>query len=282
MRCTTLGLALLLIASACSLAAPAATPEAQEMILATTTSTYDSGLLDAILPAFERAHGVRVKVVAVGTGQALKLAQDGNVDVVLVHARDQEDQFVAEGWGIDRRDVMYNDFVIVGPRQDPVGIKGMTTAADAFREIAARQGTFASRGDKSGTHAKEKSIWKQAGIEPQGNWYNSLGQGMGDTLIFANEKLAYTITDRGTYLSMGAKLPNLTILVGGESIAQNIDKQLLNPYGVIAVNPSRHPHVRFGLAEKFIDWITSTEVQNRIGSYGADKFGQPLFYPSAK
>lgn len=282
MRSTTLRLAVLLIASACSLAAPAATPEAQEMILATTTSTYDSGLLDAILPGFERAYGVRVKVVAVGTGQALKLGQDGNADVVLVHARAQEDQFVAEGWGVDRRDVMYNDFVLVGPRQDPLRIKGMATAADAFKAIAARQAAFASRGDKSGTHAKEKSIWKQAGIEPQGNWYNSLGQGMGDALIFANEKLAYTITDRGTYLSMRDKLSNLAIMVGGDSIAQNTDKSLLNPYGVIAVNPARHPHVKFDLAEKFIDWITSPETQNRIGGYGADKFGQPLFYPGAR
>lgn len=283
MRLTTLGLTVLLIASACSpAAAPAAAPQAQEMILATTTSTDDSGLLDAILPAFERAYGVRVKVVAVGTGQALKLGQDGNADVVLVHARAQEDQFVAEGWGVDRRDVMYNDFVLVGPKQDPAGIKGLATAAAAFKAIAARQATFASRGDESGTHAKEKSIWKQAGIEPEGDWYNSLGQGMGDTLIFANEKGAYTITDRGTYLSMREKLPNLTILVGGDSIAQNTDKSLLNPYGVIAVNPARHPHVKFDLAEKFIDWITSAETQKRIGDYGVDKFGQPLFYPNAK
>lgn len=282
MRLTMLGLAVLLIASACSSAAPAATPQVQEMILATTTSTADSGLLDAILPAFERAYGVRVKVVAVGTGQALKLGQDGNADVVLVHARAQEDQFVAEGWGVDRRDVMYNDFVLVGPKQDPAGITGMATAAEAFKAIAARQATFASRGDESGTHAKEKSIWKQAGIEPEGDWYNSLGQGMGDTLIFANEKGAYTITDRGTYLSMRDKLPNLIILVGGDSIAQNTDKSLLNPYGVIAVNPAKHPHVRFDLAEKFIDWITSAETQKRIGEYGVDKFGQPLFYPSAK
>ncbi len=283
MRMALPGLAVMLIASACNpVAVPAGAPQAQEMILATTTSLYDSGLLDAILPAFERANGVRVKVIAVGTGQALKLGQDGNADVVLVHARAQEDQFVAEGWGVDRRDVMVNDFVLVGPKQDPAGIKGMATAADAFRAIAGRQATFASRGDGSGTHAKEKSIWEQAGIEPQGDWYNSLGQGMGDTLIFANEKGAYTIADRATYLAMRHKLPNLTILVGGESIAQNGDKSLLNPYGVIAVNPARHPHVRFDLAKKFIDWITSAETQKLIGDYGVDRFGQPLFYPGAK
>jgi tungstate transport system substrate-binding protein len=289
MKLMTVALVVMLLASACGPAAvPAASPErqsgapqAQEMILATTTSTADSGLLDAILPAFEQANNVKVKVVAVGTGQALKLGQDGNADVVLVHARAQEDQFVADGWGVDRRNVMYNDFILVGPTQDPARVKGMTIAADAFNAIAAHQAAFASRGDESGTHTKEKSIWKQAGVEPQGDWYNSLGQGMGDTLIFANEKLAYTIADRGTYLSMKEKLPNLTILVGGGSVSENGDKSLLNPYGVIAVNPDKHAHAKFDLAEKFIAWITSPETQQRIGDYGVDKFGQPLFYPNA-
>jgi tungstate transport system substrate-binding protein len=280
-----LGLMAMLIASACTQVAtpaPTAVPPAQEMILATTTSTADSGLLDFILPSFEKANNVKVKVVAVGTGQALKLGQDGNADVVLVHARAQEDQFVADGYGVDRRDVMYNDFIIVGPTQDPAGIKGMTSAADAFKAISSKQAVFASRGDNSGTHTKEKDIWKKAGIDPKGDWYKSLGQGMGDTLIFSNEKGAYTLADRGTYLSMKSKLPNLTVLVGGSSIKDNSDQTLLNPYGVIAVNPAKYPKVKYDLATKFINWITSPETQKLNGSYGVDKFGQSLFYPNAK
>jgi tungstate transport system substrate-binding protein len=214
----------------------------------------------------------------VGTGQALKLGQDGNADVVLVHARAQEDQFVADGWGVDRRDVMYNDFILVGPAPDPAGSKGLTTAAAAFQAIANKQATFASRGDNSGTNTKEKDLWKKAGIEPKGDWYKSLGQGMGDTLIFANEKGAYTIADRGTYLSMKDKLPNLTVLVGGASIKENSDQSLLNPYGVIAVNPAKYPSVKFALAQKFMSWLTAVETQKLIGQYGVDKFGQSLFY----
>jgi tungstate transport system substrate-binding protein len=284
-KCLLLGLAVMLIASACGPAAPAATPTPvpppQEMTLATTTSTQDSGLLDVILPVFEKANNIKVKVVAVGTGQALKLGQDGNADVVLVHARAQEDKFVADGWGVDRRDVMYNDFIIVGPTQDPAGIKGLTMAADALKAIANKQATFASRGDNSGTYTKEMDLWKAAGIEPKGDWYKSLGQGMGETLTFANEQGAYTISDRGTYLSMKDKLPNLTILVGGASIKENGDKSLLNPYGVIAVNPAKNPNVKFDLAKKFMDWLTSVETQKLIGQYGLDKFGQPLFYPDS-
>ena len=276
------GLVVILSASACGpAAAPTAAPPPQEMILATTTSTADSGLLEAILPVFGKANNVKVKVVAVGTGQALKLGQDGNADVVLVHARAQEDQFVAAGWGVDRRDVMYNDFILVGPAQDPAGSKGLTTAAAALQAIANKQAAFASRGDNSGTHTKEKDLWKKAGLEPKGDWYKSLGQGMGDTLIFANEKGAYTITDRGTYLSMKDKLPNLTVLVGGASIKENSDQSLLNPYGVIAVNPARYPHVKFALAQKFMAWLAAVETQKLIGQYGVDKFGQPLFYPDS-
>jgi tungstate transport system substrate-binding protein len=251
------------------------------MILATTTSTADSGLLDAILPVFEKANNVKVKVVAVGTGQALKLGQDGNADVVLVHARAQEDQFVADGWGVDRRDVMYNDFILVGPAPDPAGSKGLTTAAEALQAIANKQATFASRGDNSGTNTKEKDLWKKAGIEPKGDWYKSLGQGMGETLTFANEKGAYTLTDRGTYLSMKDKLPNLTTLVGGTSIKENSDQSLLNPYGVIAVNPAKYPNIKFALAQKFMNWLTAVETQKLIGQYGVDKFGQSLFYPDS-
>ena len=290
MKCTIrhlylLGLAVMLIASACGPAAPAATPTPapppQEMILATTTSTADSGLLEAILPVFEKANNVKVKVVAVGTGQALKLGQDGNADVVLVHARAQEDQFVAAGWGVERRDVMYNDFILVGPPQDPAGSKGLSTAAAALQAIANKQATFASRGDNSGTHSKEKELWKQAGLEPKGDWYKSLGHGMGDTLVFANEKGAYTLADRGTYLSMKDKLPNLTVLVGGASIKENSDQSLLNPYGVIAVNPAKYPSVKFALAQKFSAWLTSVETQKLIGQYGVARFGQPLFYPDS-
>jgi tungstate transport system substrate-binding protein len=276
------GLVVILIASACgSAATPTVAPPPQEMILATTTSTADSGLLDAILPVFEKANNVKVKVVAVGTGQALKLGQDGNADVVLVHARAQEDQFVADGWGVDRRDVMYNDFILIGPAQDPAGSKGLTTAAAALQAIANKQATFASRGDNSGTHTKEKDLWKKAGLEPKGDWYKSLGQGMGDTLVFANEKGAYTLADRGTYLSMKDKLPNLSVLVGGASIKENSDQSLLNPYGVIAVNPARYPSVKFALAQKFMSWLTAVETQKLIGQYGVAKFGQPLFYPDS-
>jgi tungstate transport system substrate-binding protein len=280
-RLAHLALAVLLVASACG---PATSPTAaplQELTLATTTSTADSGLLDAILPVFEQANGIKVNVIAVGTGQALKLGEDGNADVVLVHARAREDQFVADGWGIARHDVMYNDFILVGPAQDPAGIKETALATDALKAIAGRSATFASRGDESGTHTKEKDLWQKAGIAPQGDWYKSLGQGMGDTLVFANETGAYTLADRGTYLAMQDKLPNLAILVGGTSIAENQDKSLLNPYGVIAVNPAKHPHVKRDLAEKLIAWITSAETQALIGDYGVDKYGQPLFYPNA-
>lgn len=250
--------------------------------LATTTSTADSGLLDAILPDFEQKYNAKVDVVAVGTGQALKLGENGDADVVLVHARNLEDAFVAQGLGVNRRDVMYNDFIIVGPKDDPVGIKGMPQAADAFNAVAARQAAFVARGDNSGTATKEQSIWASAGITPTAEmrWYKSLGQGMGETLTTANEMPAYTLSDRGTYLSMKDRLPNLVILVGGQTIDENKDKSLLNPYGVIPVNPARHADINADLAEKFATWITSPETQQQIGAYGKDKFGQPLFYPS--
>jgi tungstate transport system substrate-binding protein len=254
-------------------------PASQEMTLATTTSTQDTGLLAAILPDFEKANDVKMKVVAVGTGQALKLARDGNADVVLVHAREQEDQFVADGFGKDRQDVMFNDFVLVGPKDDPVSIRSQKTAAEAFAAIAARKAAFVSRGDESGTHTREKAIWKQAQVVPESNWYLSVGQGMGATLVFANEKKAYTLSDRGTYLSMKDRLPELAILVGGSRIEENTDPSLRNPYGVIAVNPEKHPHVKYELALKFIRWMTSPETQKRIGAFGVDKFGQPLFHP---
>jgi tungstate transport system substrate-binding protein len=251
--------------------------------LATTTSTEDSGLLVAILPDFEEQYNARVDVVAVGTGQALELGRNGDADVVLVHARAAEDQFFEEGYGTVRYDVMYNDFVLVGPEADPAGIAQASSAADALTRIAAVEATFVSRGDDSGTHTKEKNLWKAAGLEPDptGGWYLSIGQGMGETLQMANEQLGYTLTDRGTYLSMSESLPGLTILFGGETVAENPDPSLLNPYGVIPVNPDTVPGVNRQLAESFALWLVSAETQAAIGEFGVDQYGQPLFYPKA-
>jgi tungstate transport system substrate-binding protein len=255
--------------------------ERQVLRLATTTSTADSGLLDAILPDFEAQYNAKVEVVAVGTGQALKLGENGDADVVLVHARKSEDAFVASGFGVNRRDVMYNDFIVVGPADDPAGIKGMTKAVEAFKAIAAKQAIFDSRGDNSGTHTKELSIWASAGTTPTAelSWYKSLGQGMGETLIAANEQRVYTLSDRATYLAMRDRLPNLIILLGGEKIDDNQDRTLLNPYGVIPVNPARRAGIKAELAEQFAAWLTSPEAQAKIGAFGKDKFGQSLFVP---
>jgi tungstate transport system substrate-binding protein len=257
--------------------------EPKVLRLATTTSTADTGLLDAIVPVFESKYGARVDIVAVGTGQALALGASGDADVVLVHARAQEDKFVASGDGLDRRDVMYNDFVIVGPAADPAGIAGAELAKDAFAKIAAQQAVFVSRGDKSGTNTKEMALWAAAGLTPTFDlpWYLSIGQGMGETLNFTNEKLGYTLTDRGTWLAQQANLSYLKLLVGGANVAVNPDKSLLNPYGVIPVNPARHPGVNFELATKFAEWITALDTQQVISDFGRDKFGQSLFYPSS-
>jgi tungstate transport system substrate-binding protein len=263
---------------ACGSTAPA---EPQVLRLATTTSTADSGLLDAILPAFEAANNARVDVVAVGTGQAIALGEAGDADVILVHARAREDDFVAQGHGTGRHDVMYNDFILVGPTADPAGVMGTPLAADALAQIAASGALFASRGDDSGTHTKEKSLWEAAGVAPEGEWYQSLGQGMGETLTYANEAGAYTLTDRGTFLSMSDSLPNLAVIVGGNSIADNADPALLNPYGVIPVNPDKSEAINNDLANAFVAWITSAETQQAIGEFGTDTFGQPLFYPDA-
>jgi len=260
--------------------APAA-EEVQVLRLATTTSTADSGLLDAILPGFEEEFNARVDVVAVGTGQAIEIGEAGDADVILVHARAREDAFVEEGHGTARYDVMYNDFILVGPAEDPAGISGMATGAEALAAIAAAEAPFASRGDDSGTHTKELSLWEAAGVAPEGEWYNSLGQGMGETLTFANESGAYTLTDRGTFLAQSANLPNLVVLVGGDSIADNADPKLLNPYGVIPVNPDKGD-INSELANQFVEWITSPAVQEQIGQFGVDTFGQPLFYPDAE
>jgi tungstate transport system substrate-binding protein len=262
-------------------APPVAGP--QTLRLATTTSTADTGLLDAILPDFEARYNARVDVVAVGTGQALAIGARGDADVVLVHARAREDQFVADGDGINRLDVMYNDFVVVGPKDDPAGIGGVATAKEAFATIAAKAAPFVSRGDDSGTVTKEKSIWASAGVTPtvESGWYFSIGQGMGETLLFADEKGAYTLSDRGTWLAQQTNLPHLVLLLGGATLADNKDKGLLNPYGVIPVNPAKHPGVNFELASQFATWITSPEVQKMIGDFGKDRFGQSLFYPSS-
>jgi tungstate transport system substrate-binding protein len=260
------------------------------LVLATTTSTNDSGLLQAILPDFETRYGAAVEVIAVGTGQAIQLGENGDADVVLVHARSREDAFVAEGYGMNRQDVMYNDFVILGPAGDPAGISGMTDVAAAMTRIAETQSTFISRGDDSGTHTKEQDIWQTTSLplieasgvqgagaaakRPEGEWYQSIGQGMGATLTVANEQQAYTLSDRATYLARKLEGLDLEILVEGDS-------RLFNPYGVIAVNPAKHPGVNFEGATAFIDWLTSVETQNMIGQFGVDQFGQPLFVPDS-
>ncbi len=262
---------------------PASINQSSRLRLATTTSTADSGLLEAILPSFEQRYDATVEVIAVGTGQALKLGEAGDVDVLLVHAPQREAEFVANGFGAERRDVMYNDFIIVGPPFDPATLHTAASAADAFGRIAATGALFTSRGDDSGTHIKEQAIWSQAGITPTrgSHWYKSLGQGMGETLIVANELGAYTLTDRGTYLAMRDRLPNLQIAFGGATIEENRDEALRNPYGVIIVNLARHGGKQNVLAETFADWITSPDVQASIGTFGVGRFGQPLFYPLA-
>lgn len=244
------------------------------LILATTTSTQDSGLLEAILPDFEAASGVKVDVVAVGTGAALKLGEDCNADVVLVHARSREDAYMNDGFGTRREDVMYNDFVVVGPPADPAGISGMTSASDAFTQIAADAAPFISRGDDSGTHTKELSVWEAAGIEPQGDWYISAGQGMGAVLSMADEQQAYTLSDRATYLARTLEGTDLVIEVEGDPI-------LFNPYGVMDVNPERCPQAKNDLAMQFIDWLVSVPTQEMIAGFGQQEFGQSLFTPDS-
>jgi tungstate transport system substrate-binding protein len=243
--------------------------------LSTTTSTQNSGLLDVLLPPFENMFNVKVDVIPVGTGKALKLAENGDVDVTLVHARPLEDKFVAEGYGVNRRNVMHNDFVIIGPESDPAGIKSAKTADEAFKLIFENKATFISRGDRSGTHVKELKIWEKAGLKPSGKWYWEAGRGMGEVLTMADEKLAYTMADRGTYLAFfkGKKI-NLPFLFEGDPI-------LFNPYGIIAVNPAKYPHVDYIKAMALIGWVTSQHGQKIIKDFGKDKFGQPLFIPVA-
>jgi tungstate transport system substrate-binding protein len=254
---------------------PPTRPPPERLVLATTTSTYDSGLLDDILGDFEEQYNATVEVIAVGTGQALKLGEDGNADILLVHARAREDKFMADGHGVRREDVMYNDFVIVGPANDPAGIKRKNGAAEAFSGLAQAPAKFVSRGDDSGTHTKEKAIWMEAGIAPSGEWYVSAGQGMGAVLTMADEQQAYTLSDRATYLARKGEGLELEILVEGDPI-------LFNPYGVIAVDPAKNDQINHSLANAFIDWLISVPVQEKIGQFGKDKFGLPLFYPDSR
>jgi tungstate transport system substrate-binding protein len=243
--------------------------------LSTTTSTENSGLLHVLMPPFEKMCNVKVDVIPVGTGKALKLAENGDVDVTMVHARSLEDKFVAKGYGVNRRDIMYNDFVIIGPVSDPAGIKKVKTAAGALKLIAGKKAVFVSRADRSGTNIKELKIWKEAGINPSGSWYLEAGKGMGSVLTMADEKRAYTMTDRATYLGfIGGKKISLPVLFEGDPI-------LFNPYGIIAVNPAKYPHVNYVKAMALIGWVTSQEGQKIIKEFGKEKFGRALFTPVA-
>lgn len=259
---------ILLAAATLTLAMVSSAVAAEHLRLATTTSTENSGLLAALLPPFEQASDCRVDVIAVGTGKALKLGENGDVDVVMVHARAKENKFVADGFGVDRRDVMYNDFVILGPSDDPAGVRGMTDAAAAFGRIAESKAFFVSRGDGSGTHSREQQLWKAAGLSPSGDWYLEAGRGMGEVIVMAGERKGYTLSDRGTYLAFAAKTD---LQIVGEG-----DKRLFNPYGVIMVNPKKHPHVKAELANKFLDYLTSKHAKSIITSYR--RGGEQLFY----
>jgi len=274
-------------------------PAAEKVLkMSTTTSTENSGLLDVLLPEFTEETGIRVKVIAKGTGAAIRDGTDGNVDIIFVHAKQREEEFVAEGYGAYRLGVMHNDFVIIGPASDPAGIKGLTNAVKALRKIATSQATFISRGDDSGTHTKEQQLWQATGLplntetteiikkgkkksvslqhpEGLGKWYVSIGQGMGKTLTFAEEKQAYTMTDRGTYLEykLGREQGlDLEIFCQG-------DEKLFNPYGIIPVNPERFPHVQYELADTFANWLVSPKAQALIAQYKIQ--GQQPFFPDA-
>ena len=290
LKAATMLAAVVLVAGACSSgsaspqasapapSAAAASPSAgpagsTNLILATTTSLQDSGLLDVLVPAFEKASGYTVKTVAVGTGQALTMGQQGNADVLFVHAPTQEQAFMDAGWGVDRRLVAHNYFWIVGPASDPAGIGGMTSAVDAFKKIAASGATFVSRGDSSGTNTKELALWKSAGITPKGSWYLQSGQGMGATLQIASEKTAYTLTDTATFLSSQANLA-LEALVKSDS-------SLINIYSVIAVNPAKWPKVNAAGAKAFEDYVTGSAGQQIIAAFGIDTFGIALFHADA-
>jgi len=255
--------------SACGSSAP----KNSDIILATTTSTQDSGLLDVLIPAFEQETGYVVKIIAVGTGKALELGQMGNADVLLVHAPSAEKEFMEGGYGQERFLVMHNDFVIVGPASDPAGIQGMSDPTLAMAQIAATESTWVSRGDDSGTHKKEKTFWQQAGLTPAGEWYLESGQGMGATLQIASEKGAYTLTDRATYLFLMENLSSVILLEGHDD--------LLNVYHVMTVNPEMWQHVNNGGAKALAAFLISDKTQDMIRNYGVEEFGQALFFPDA-
>jgi len=254
--------------------ASAAGPAQKNLILATTTSTQDSGLLDVLIPVFEKRTGYFVKTIAVGSGQAMAMGQKGEADVLLVHSPDAEKKFMAEGNGVNRLIVMHNDFIVVGPPADPAAIKGVKSTVEAFKKIAAAGSLFMSRGDNSGTHAKEQGIWKAAEIKPEGQkWYQQTGLGMGQTLNVAAEKKSYTLADRGTWLSLQQKL-GLPILKEGDPI-------LLNVYHVIGVNPAKWPKVNADGAKAFSDFMISAETQGIVKTFGVEKYGGALFFPDA-
>lgn len=284
----TVVMLLVMVLTACAPAAPANTPaptsapqaaptEAPkaapaELILATTTSTQDSGLLEYLLPDFEKEFNVKIKVVAVGSGQAIQMGTDGNADVLLVHSPAAEKKFMDDKSGVRRENVMHNDFIIVGPAEDPAKISSIKVAVDAFKAISDSKAMFISRGDDSGTNAKEKAIWAAAKIEPKGDWYIKAGQGMGAVLTMANEKKAYTLADRATYMTQVQKGLALKVLVEG-------DKLLLNPYGVIAVDPAKSPKINNKLANTFIDWLISDTTQKKIADFKKAELGISLFIP---
>lgn len=266
--------ALLISALAATPSEAADDPPAATIVVASTTSTVDTGLFDHLLPLFEARTGITVHVVAQGTGQALDTGRRGDADVVFVHAREAEERFVAEGYGVRRQPVMYNDFVIVGPRADPAGIRGTSDAVAALQAIRAAEATFVSRGDDSGTHLAERALWAEAGVDEgalDGAWYRAIGQGMGAALNMASASDAHVLTDRGTWLSFRNR-GTLEILVDG-------DPRLFNQYGVILVDPERHPHIRASEGQAFVDWLLSDDGQRAIGGFTID--GQRLFFPNA-
>ncbi len=272
----TLSLLVALLLSAAVSVPPGHAAAQKTLILATTTSTQDSGLLDVLIPVFERQSGYFVKTISVGSGQAMKMGERGEADVLLVHSPDSEKDFVAKGFGVNRRLVMHNDFIILGPANDPARIRTVKSAAEALKAVARSGSLFMSRGDNSGTHAKEKGLWKGAGVAPEGQkWYQQTGLGMGETLNVAAEKKGYVLADRGTYLALDKKARlGLEILVAGES-------KLLNIYHVIEVNPAKWPKVNSAGARAFGDFMVSRKAQDVVRTFGKKEFGSPLFFPDA-